>query len=88
MGPMPDFSLAATFDGLLPEEVEEMILDHFPGSAIRHTDDGDTEVAVLASPRDTDTILDAARAAGSVVPWLAHLAGTEPRSFEVSPLDD
>lgn len=84
MGVMPDFAVAATFDGLLPEPVEDEILRRIGGVVIRHTPEGDTVVAV---PFTEDGVLDAARGAATWMPTLAYLAKCDPRSFEVAPLD-
>lgn len=81
---MPDYAVHLTYEDLLPEDVEEQLLDLLPGSVISHPGDGGTVVAV---PITVSGISEAARDLPGWTDKIARLTGVSPSSLSVDPLE-
>jgi hypothetical protein len=85
MTAMPDFAIRATFGEVLPEDVDERLLDLVPGTVITHPLEGGEAVAVPVTHEDF-------RAAAQDLSWWAerirHVTGVDPVSLSLDPLED
>lgn len=83
MSNVPDYSVVVSYPFDVPQVAVDQVVDRIPGTTVRHTDDGHTDVSTGIGAADT---LDALVEARPFVRKVLDLLGTQEHTVTLRPL--